>query len=99
MEEMRLLLQASPPDEGKLKAAISRIEKNRLEISAQRNKEFEAARSHLTITQTARYIIFNQEFQQEMRGMMDSAQHGRGGREPVGRRPGPGAGGGPPESR
>lgn len=101
MQEMRLLLQASPPDEGKLKAAINKIEKNRQEIAAQRNKEFGAARSHLTIAQTARYIIFNQEFQQEMRGMMDGARGGRGGKHPDGRGPGqgPGMGGGPPESR
>jgi len=107
MQEMKLLLQASKPDEGKLKAAISRIEKNRLEISAQRNKEFDAARSHLTTAQTARYIIFNQEFQQEMRGMMEGA---RGGMKPDGRRPGkgpaprgpgqdPGMGAAPPMSR
>lgn len=99
MQEMRLLLQASPPDEGKLKAAINKIEKNRQEMAAQRNKEFSAARSYLTIAQTARYIIFNQEFQQEMRGMMDGARGGRGGKGPDGRGPGhgPGMGGGPPE--
>jgi hypothetical protein len=87
MQEMKLILQASKPDEGKLKTAISRIERNRQEIAAQRNKEFDAARSHLTIAQTAQYIIFNQEFQQEMRGMMEGA---RGGRNPDGRRPGKG---------
>jgi len=90
MQEMRLLLQASPPDEGKLKAAINRIGKNRQEIAAQRNKEFEAARKSLTVDQTARYIIFNQEFQQEMRGMLDDARVGRAGHKPDGRGPGQG---------
>lgn len=111
MQEMRLLLQASPPDEGKLKAAISRIEKNRQAIAAQRDKELDAARSHLTIVQAARYIIFNQEFQQEMRGMLDEARGGHAGRNPAGRGPGrgmvpgrgpgqgPGMVGNPPENR
>jgi len=107
MQEMRLLLQASPPDEGKLKAAISRIEKNRQAIAAQRDKELDAARSHLTIVQAARYIIFNQEFQQEMRGMLDEARGGHPGRNPDGRGPGrgmvpgqgPGMVGNPPENR
>jgi Spy/CpxP family protein refolding chaperone len=105
MQEMRLLLQASPPDEGKLKAAISRIGKNRQAIAAQRDKELDAARSHLTIVQTAHYIIFNQEFQQEMRGMLDEARGGHPGRNPNGRGPGRGPGqgpgmvGNPPENR
>jgi Spy/CpxP family protein refolding chaperone len=110
MREMRLLLNASPPDEGKLKAAISRIDKNRQEIATQRNKEFNAAKSHLTVAQTARYIIFNQEFQQEMRGMLDDARGSRPGRSSEGRgsgqgapsrgtAKGPGMGGIPPENR
>ena len=111
MREMRLLLNASPPDEGKLKAAISRIERNRKEIANQRDREFDAARNKLTVAQMARYIIFNQEFQQEMRGMLDEARGGRTGKNPDGRKPGqrmapghgpgqgPGMAGGPPESR
>jgi Spy/CpxP family protein refolding chaperone len=110
MKEIRLLLNASPTDEGKLKTAVSRIEKNRKEISNQRNKEFDSARSSLTVEQMARYIIFNQEFQQEMRGMLDEARGGRknpGGRGPSqgmapGRGPGqggPGMVGNPPESK
>jgi len=107
VQEIRFLLQASPPDEGKLKAAISRIEKNRQEIAALRDKELDAARSHLTIVQAARYIIFNHEFQKEMRGMMDESRGGRTGRNPDGRQQGmapgrghgqgPGMAGSPPE--
>jgi len=111
MQEMGLLLHASPPDEKKLKAAINKVEKNRQEIAAQRNKEFEAAKNHLTVTQAARYIIFNQEFQQEMRRMMDESRGGRTGRNPDGHKPGqgmapgrgpgqgPGVAGSPPENK
>lgn len=111
MQEMGLLLLASPPDEGKLKAAINKVEKNRQEIAAQRNKEFEAAKNHLTVTQAARYIIFNQEFQQEMRRMMDESRGGRTGRNADGHKPGqgmapgrgpgqgPGVAGSPPENK
>ena len=97
VEEMRSLLHVSPPDEKKLKAAISRIERNRQEIGVLRNKEFEAARNSLTMVQTARYIIFNQEFQQEMRGMMDGTRGGRTGKNPGGR--GQGMAVRPPENR
>jgi Spy/CpxP family protein refolding chaperone len=101
MQEIRIMLHASQPDEGKLKIAVNKVEKNRQEIAAQRNKEFDAARNHLTVTQTARYIIFNQEFQQEMRGMVDGARSGRDGRKPEGRGPGqgPGMGGGSQERK
>jgi AICAR transformylase/IMP cyclohydrolase PurH len=88
------------------------VEKNRKEIANQRNKEFDSARSNLTVEQMARYIIFNQEFQQEMRGMLDEARGGRSGKNPGGRGPGqgmppgrgpgqggPGMVGNPPENR
>jgi len=37
----------------------------------------------------ARYLIFNQEFQQEMRGMMEGARHPRRGGSGKGGGPGP----------
>jgi Spy/CpxP family protein refolding chaperone len=89
--ELKIMLHANPPDEAKLKAAISAIEKNRHEISSLREKEFNAAKDNLTATQMARYLLFNQEFQKEMRGMVEGARHPRRG--------GPGKGGGPAPQR
>jgi cytochrome c556 len=87
--ELKIMLHANPPDEAKLKVAISAIEKNRHEISSLRDKEFSAAKDNLTVTQMARYLLFNQEFQKEMRGMLEGARHPRRG--------GPGKGGPAPQ--
>lgn len=87
MQELRTELSTQRPDEGKMKAIISRIEKNHNEITALRKKELEAARTNLSVEQHARYILFHQKFQQEMRGMVEGARHPRRG--------GPGKGGGP----
>jgi cytochrome c556 len=91
IRELKIMLHANPPDDAKLKAAIGAIEKNRREIYSLRDKEFSAARDNLTVTQMARYLLFNQEFQQEMRGMVEGARHPRHG--------GPGKGVGPVPQR
>jgi len=98
LREMRGVLAAQTPDEGKLKAAIGRIEKNQHEILSLRNKEFTAIRDNLTVEQQARYLLFHQEFQREMRGLVEGATRG-GGR---GATPGQGRGpmrGAPPEGK
>ena len=89
IRELKVMLHATPPDEAKLKIAIDAIEKNRHEIFSLRDKEFSAAKDSLTVTQMARYLIFNQEFQQEMRGMMEGARHPRRGGSGKGGGPGP----------
>jgi hypothetical protein len=88
LRELKIMLHATSPDEAKLKAAISAIEKNRRDIFSLRDKEFSAARDSLTVTQMARYLLFNQEFQQEMRSMVEGARTPRRG----GMGPGPGRG-------
>ena len=79
MRDLKIMLHGATPDESKLKAAISAIEKNRREIFALRDREFSTAMSSLTVTQMARYLLFNQEFQQEMRGMVEGARTPRRG--------------------
>jgi len=95
--ELKIMLHANPPDEAKLKIAVAAIEKNRREIFTLRDKEFSAAKDNLTVTQMARYILFNQEFMHEMRGMVEGAR-GSGpvkGGKGAGPGRGPGTGGGP----
>lgn len=97
MQELRTELNAQQPDEGRMKAAISRIEKNHREIASLREKELQAARENLSVAQQARYILFNQEFMREMRGMVEGARGsstGKGGMRP-GQGRGPGMGGSP----
>jgi Spy/CpxP family protein refolding chaperone len=96
MQELRTELNAPQPDEGRMKASIGRIEKNHREIASLREKELQASRENLSVTQQARYILFNQEFAREMRGMVEGARGsgpGRAGTGP-GQGRGPGMGGG-----
>ncbi len=82
MQELRAELSAQRPDEGKMKAAISRMEKINREMMSLRDKELDAAKDNLTVTQQARYILFHQEFQREIRGMVEGARGsgpGKGG--------------------
>jgi hypothetical protein len=88
LRELKIMLHAAPPDEAKLKVAIAAIDKNRREIFSLRDKEFAVAKDNLTVTQMARYILFNQEYQPEMRGMVVGARQPRRG----GLGPGPGKG-------
>jgi Spy/CpxP family protein refolding chaperone len=97
MQELRTELNAPQPDEGRMRTAISRIEKNQREIASLREKELKAVRENLSVAQQARYVLFNQEFVREMRGMMEGARGsgpGKGGMGP-GQGRGPGMGGGP----
>ncbi len=82
LREMRTIMNAPQPDEGKLKAAISKIEKNQHEILSLRSKEFAAIKDYLSVQQQARYLLFHQEFQREMRGMVESARTGVSGAGP-----------------
>jgi len=88
MQELRSELNAPQPDEGRMKAAINRIEKNQREIASLREKELQATRENLSVAQQARYFLFNQEFMREMRGMVEGARGGGPGRSH-----GPGMGG------
>jgi Spy/CpxP family protein refolding chaperone len=85
--ELRLYLEASKPDEKKIKAALDKMEKNHHEMTKLTEKEIEATKEYLTVEQQARYFLFQQDFQREMRGMIAGAR-GQG----PGMRGGPGQG-------
>lgn len=76
--ELRLYLEAARPDEKKIKAALDRLEKNQHELSKLQEKEIEATKDHLTVEQQARYFLFQQDFQREMREMISGARDGMG---------------------
>lgn len=79
MRELREYLRAGNPDEGKLKKALERLEKAQTGLNEMRAEEIKAVREHLSVEQQARYVVFQQEFQREVREMIMRA---RGGREP-----------------
>ncbi len=88
MRELREYLGAKNPDEKKLKSVMEKMEKNHQEVMKTREKEIEAAKGNLTVEQQAKYLLFEQDFMREMRGMITGARGGMG----PGR--GPGTGGG-----
>jgi len=100
MSELRRSLNASKPDESKLKAAIEKLEKNRHALLESRDKEIAGLKNILSTEQQARFLIFQQEFRREMQNMIAGARGGAGeGRMGPGMRrgqgPGPGMGSGP----
>jgi Spy/CpxP family protein refolding chaperone len=90
LSELRILLQSSKPDEAKLRAAIDKLEKNRRAMQEARSREFSGLKEILTTEQQARYILFQQEFRREMRGMISGARGGGPGKGGMG--PGRGQG-------
>lgn len=81
LRELRLSLKAGNPDEKKLKTALEKIRKNQDEMMDLRKKELNNIKDILTVEQQARYLVFQHEFQREMRGMIAGARgEGRGGK-------------------
>ncbi len=77
MRDLRAYLKSEKPDRSKLKAALDRIERNQNEMMDLRKKEIGGVRDILTVEQQARYVLFQQKFRREMRGMISEAR-GRG---------------------
>jgi len=98
MRSLRQSLRSSKPEETKLKTSLDTLEKNHSAMQDLRNKELSGLKNILTVEQLARYLLFQQEFQREMREMIGGARgdgRGKGGM-------GPGSGqrqGGPREDR
>lgn len=92
MRDLRTSLKSPKPDEARLKASLEKLEKNHHAMQELRDKEFKALKDVLTIEQQARYLVFQQQFQRDMRGMIaeargngqGSGRMGRGGRMPGG---------------
>jgi Spy/CpxP family protein refolding chaperone len=93
MGDLRTLLKTEKPDEKKLKTDLDKLEKTRREMVELEGKEISGIRDILSVEQQARYVIFQQEFRREMRGMIAEARGGgQGTRGPGSRRnegPGP----------
>ncbi len=89
--DLRALLKVDKPDEGRLKSSLDRIEKSQRELIDLREKEMNGIKNMLTPEQQARYIIFQQDFRREMRGIIAGARGGGQGQgRGQGAAPGPG---------
>lgn len=82
--ELRLYLESDRPDEKKIKASLDRLERNHHELMRLQEKEIEATKDYLTIEQQARYFLFQQDFQREIREMISGARGGVGPQGPRG---------------
>jgi Spy/CpxP family protein refolding chaperone len=87
MRDLRFLLKTAKPDEAKIKPLLEKLEKSHHEIQAVREQEMKVIKNILTIEQQARFLLFQQDFQREMREMISGAR-GKGPGGP-GRRGGP----------
>ncbi len=83
MKALRSSLGAEKPDERKLKAELDKIEKNQNDLVELRQKEINGIKGMLTTEQQARYIIFQQEFRREVRGMIAGARGAGPGNGPI----------------
>jgi hypothetical protein len=74
--ELRQQLGGPAVDEKKLRPAVDRAFGSQHEMMKLREKELEAIRANLTIEQQARYMVFQQEFMQEVRDVMRGSAPG-----------------------
>jgi len=79
MKDLRAALDAGKPDEGRLKATIDKIEKNQRSMVDLRQKEIDGIKGMLSTEQQARYLVFQQDFRREIRGMIEGARANRPG--------------------
>jgi len=71
---LRQSINSSKPDESKIKSDLEKLEKNHLAMEELRSKEMQGLKKILTAEQQARYLLFQQEFRSEMRGMIEGAR-------------------------
>ncbi len=100
MKDLRTAVKSGKPDERKLQPLLDKIEKIQNDLIGLRQKEVSGIKGMLTVEQQARYLVFQQEFRREVRGMIAGARAGQGqgmrngpGQGRPGSGPGPGPGG------
>jgi Spy/CpxP family protein refolding chaperone len=87
---LRQSLKSPRPDETKIKAALEKLEKDHLVLQELRSQELNSLKQILSVEQQARYLLFQQEFRNEMRGMIEGARGARQNKDERGPRNGPG---------
>lgn len=96
MGELRRLVKAAKPDEAGIRTLLDKLEQNQQNARALRDQETRSTRDLLTPEQQARFLIFQQDFQREIRSLIS----GMGGTGPMhggpGQRQGPGPARRPP---
>jgi len=98
MRSLRDALKQAKPDESKIKQVLTKLEQNRRGMLDLRESEMKNLKDILTVEQQARFIVFQHDFQHNMRKMIAGARHGNGpGKSGTGQgRPGGQPDAGPP---
>lgn len=86
--ELRRQMQGQQADPSRLKETIERYAASRRDMMKLREKEFDTAREHLTTDQLGRYLLFQQDFLQEVRELVSGMRGGGPGMRRPGRGPG-----------
>ncbi len=77
MRNLREILKAEKPEEAKIKPLLNRLENNHRALQELKNAESKGIKEILTIEQQARFLIFQREFEREMRETIAQARGGR----------------------
>lgn len=85
--DLRRQVQGPQEDPARIKGAIEKYAATQREMAKLREKEFDTAREYLTTGQMARYLLFQQDFIQEIRGLVSGARGGGPGMRGPGRGP------------
>lgn len=74
VQDLREALNSAKPAESKLRQYLDKIEKGHHAIEELKAREFSGLKGILNTEQQARYLIFQHEFQREMRDMIREAR-------------------------
>ncbi|MBI5846565.1 MAG: hypothetical protein HZB31_01175 [Nitrospirae bacterium] len=76
MRELRAAVKEK--NEAKMKAALDRLEQNHTALQRTNDEERAELRNILSLEQQAKYVLFQQEFNREIRELIDEARERRG---------------------
>jgi Spy/CpxP family protein refolding chaperone len=78
IRSIRQMLRSQKPDEAKLKQLLNKLENNHRAVQELRYAELKGVKEFLSVEQQARFLLFQQEFQREIQGMIANARGGQG---------------------
>lgn len=76
LDRLREEVDSEEPNEQELQSLIEKFKANSDAIHRLKGSEIEALRGILSVAQLAEYILFEESFQREMRGMIREARRG-----------------------
>jgi hypothetical protein len=74
MKDLRVYVESAKPDESKIKMVLNTIEKKHHDMEDIRDQELNGLRNILTVEQQGRFLLFQHEFNREMRKMLAGAR-------------------------